>query len=212
LIKEWLYLDWTPERTLSYGITFFIIFGSCALFVQARKIWKNRSGASVSATWTLIFFAMFVTYMILGEDKRENALLFWQGVFRVAFYIPILIGLFRFKGFTKKDTLLARSLFLIIFFMVEYPSTREFLYSVVNFLGVVGVAAQGRLIQKEQKTGVVSPILLFAYAANATLWVWYTHAINDNLLFLNSTLFLAAYAYTIYMWVKIRLSEFARSA
>jgi uncharacterized protein with PQ loop repeat len=205
-MKEWLYFDWTPEAISSYGIMFFIAFGSCALFVQGRKIWKNKSSASVSAMWTFIFFFMFASYPIIGAE-RNNFLMVWQGVLRVLFYVPIAVGLHRFGGFTRKEITLAKVLFIMIFLMMEYPSTREFFFTIINFLGVFGVFSQGVLIKKEKSAGVVSALLLFAYAANAALWIWYNYEIGDLFLFVNALLFLAAYAYTIIMWIKFRRPE-----
>lgn len=202
-MKEWVRFDWAPEAISFYGIAFFILFGSVALFIQGRKIWKHESGLSVSTTWTFNFFFFFVASVIIGVE-RQNALLSAQGIFRVVFYLPIIWGLSRFKGFTRQEVVLARTLFLMIFIMIEYPRTGEMIYATINLFGVLGVFAQGLLIRKEKSAGVVSAILLFAYAANATLWVWYMHAINDQFLFLNSTLFLLAYVYTITTWLKFR--------
>lgn len=207
-MQKLLQYEWTPETISSYGIIFFIAFGSWTLFVQGRKIWKNKSGASVSVMWNFIFFFMFLTYPIIGVE-RQNNLIVWQGVFRVLFYIPILIGLYRFKGFTKKEMTFARILFMMIFIMVEYPFTGEVIYSVINLFGVIGVFLQGALIKKEQKTGVVSSVLLFAYATNVLFWMWYTYQIKDFFLFTNSALFLSAYVYTIIIWIKFRRLEMA---
>jgi hypothetical protein len=204
-MEKW-HFDWTPEAISSYGIIFFIFFGSVALFIQGRKIWKNKSGASVSVTWTFIFFFMFVTYPIIGVE-RSNNLMAWQGVLRILFYLPILWGLCKFEVFTKKDIALVKILFMMVFIMIEYPFTGEFVYSVINLLGVFGVFAQGRLIHKERKTGVVSAILLFAYAINATLWIKYFHETHDSFFFVNSIFFAFAYAYTILVWIKFRLRE-----
>lgn len=210
LMQKLLQYEWTPEMISSYGIIFFIAFGSVALFIQGWKIWKNKSGASVSVKWTLIFFFMFLTYPIIGVE-RSNHLMLWQGVFRVLFYVPILIGLLRFKEFTRKETGLVKILFIMIFLMVEYPSAGEFIYTAINFLGVGGVLAQGWLIKREGKTGVVSATLLFAYATNAMLWIWYNYEIGDFFLFVNAILFLTAYMYTIVVWIKFRLKELLRN-
>lgn len=204
-MKEWLYFGWTPEEISSSGIIFFIFFGSVALGIQGWKIWKNKSGLSVSVAWTFIFFFMFLTYPIYGVEK-DNSLLTWQGVFRILFYLPILFGLYRFKGFTKKELIFARILFLMIFIMVEYPSTGEAVYTGLNFLGVFGVFMQGWAMQKTNKTGTVSLTLLIAYSLNAGLWTWNTYG-NDFVLFWTSALFLFAYAYTITIWTKIRFCE-----
>ncbi len=209
-MKEWLNLDWTPETISSYGIIFFIAFGSVALGIQGWKIWKNKSGASVSVPWTFIFFSMFAAYPILGVE-RHNSLMIWQGALRIAFYVPILYGLYKFEGFTRKERGLARMLFLTVFLMIEYPSAGEFIYGIINILGVFGVFAQGRLIQKEKKTGVVSAVLLFAYATNASLWVWYMYEVKYLLLFLNAALFVPAYVYTIAIWAKFRFLELSHT-
>ncbi len=207
-MKEWLNFDWTPEVISFLGILFFIAFGSYALFVQGRKIWKNKSGLSVSVTWTFIFFFMFLAYPIIGAE-RQNTLLFWQGVFRVLFYVPILVGLYKFKGFTRKEIVLARILFLMIFIMIEYPFTGEFIYTAINLFGVFGIFAQGRLMKEEKGSGVVSPFLLFVYATNILFWLWYTYQVKDLFLFVNTAFFLFAYAYTILMWIKFRCAVVA---
>lgn len=160
----------------------------------------------MSATWNFIFFFMFLTYPIIGVE-RENFLLAWQGVFRIAFYLPILWGLCRFKGFAKKEMLLARILFFMIFVMVEYPFTGELIFAALNFLGVLGVFAQGRSMKTENGSGVVSPFLLFVYATNVLFWLWYTYQVKDFFLFVNTAFFLVAYAYTITIWTKIRFRE-----
>lgn len=206
LMQAWFKYEWAPETVSFYGIVFFIFFGSVALFFQGREIWKTRTALSISAVWTFIFFFMFLTYPVIGV-QRQNALLVTQGVCRIAFYIPILWGLWKFRGFTRGEIILARLLFLSAFLMVEYPSTGEVIYTLVNFLGVFGVAAQGVLLKKEGRTGVVSPVLLAAYITNSTLWTWYTYEIKDPFLFANSTLFLAAYVYTVFVWTKIRFRE-----
>lgn len=210
-VEELPHLSWNSETLSSLGIIFFIIFGSVALFIQGWKIWKNKSGASVSVMWTFVFFFMFLAYPIIGSE-RNNLLMVWQGAFRILFYTPIVIGLHRFKGFTPKEIEFAKTLFIMIFLMIEYPSAGEFIFTVINFLGVLGVFAQGRLIKEEEKTGVVSATLLFAYATNAMLWIWYNYEIGDIFLFINAILFLAAYAYTIAVWLKFRLKELSRSA
>lgn len=99
---------------------------------------------------------------------------------------------------------LARILFFMIFIMIEYPSTGEFVFSAINLLGVLGVFAQGRLIKEERKSGVVSPFLLFVYVANILFWLWYMYQAKDLFLFINTAFFLFAYTYTIIMWIKFR--------
>lgn len=200
-MKESMFAGWSPESISSIGIIFFIIFGSYALFVQGRKIWKNESGLSVSVVWTFIFFSMFTTYPIIGIE-RDNILMVIQGVFRIIFYIPILCGLYKFKGFTRTEIVLARLFFVMVFIMIEYPRTGEFVYTTITLFGVAGVFAQGMLIKKEMNAGVVSAVLLFAYATNAGLWIWYNYEIQDFFLFINSIFFMIAYAYTIAMWIK----------
>ena len=90
------------EVVSSGGIIFFAFLGGLTLLKQAWRIWKEpeKKGKSVNTTWISYFTCMYIVVFTYGVFNKYTPLLF-NGSVRFLCHLPVLIGLYKFKGFNK---------------------------------------------------------------------------------------------------------------
>jgi uncharacterized protein with PQ loop repeat len=194
-------LGWNPKTISSIGTVVFGILGSYGLIMQALKIWRGKSALSVSTPWSLIFTFMFAAYLIRGLDMN-SAVMIAQGALRVIFYLPVIIGILWFKGFSRSEWALTVTFIMLMTVMIVVPKVHGEIFIFAGILGIAGVTLQGMTIWKNKTAGAVSLNLLVIYTLSIIFWIWYAYQFQDVVLLVTSVLFLAAYFFTLIMWMK----------
>src|SRR3989344_5868441 len=125
-------LGWNLLTLSLVGTISFSVLGAIGLWKQSGAIWKLKSGKSVSVSYMSFYFCYFAAGLIHSlslDDKLITLAIHCFG--RMAFHVPILIGLWKFKRFTAKEKVLSSLFFLGLLFAVV-PSNRETLFLIYS--------------------------------------------------------------------------------
>ncbi len=192
------YLGWNM-LTLSFLATlFFSLLGGWGLFHQNQKIWKNQSGEAVPSIWYICSLGLFCSSVSYGITIQSIALVF-SGVLRGFLHIPILIGLWKFKGFSVFEKRLSFFLFLVVLVMLALPWKGVFFVGCC-FATIIPTATQPLEIWRKKSIGVVSlPVIATAFASSF-FWVIYGHYVDDLPIFIVSIAFTVILFLTIVLW------------
>lgn len=191
--------------TVSFSATiFFVLLGCWGLWQQNKYIWIKRSGKSLSTTWFICSLYLFISSFIYGLSINSLALII-VGVMRGLFHVPILAGLWRFKGFTRKQWLTLLILAVVAVVMIISPKDMKGVFYMLFSAGVlIPTSMQPIKIWKNKNPGVVSIELLIIYSMSSMFWVIYASIIGKLPIIMFSTANSMIFASTITLWFKYR--------
>ncbi len=185
-----------------FGTILFTLIEAWGAWDQKKEIWRKKSGVSVPVSlfiFNLFIFAVIFTY---GISINSLALMF-SGAVMAPIHIPILIGLYRFKGFSSQEKIFFWAMLLIFLVDVLLPYKAFFFFSLS--LIYIGVAIlQPYEIWKEKSSGAVSVKMLWSYWVGTTFWIIYGFSFNNLPLKITSSLYLLVTTVTIILWYKYR--------
>lgn len=202
--QSWQKDGWNTFTVTAQLLAVFTITETYGIVVQGREIWRERSGASVSVTTNLFFFSFFFVAAIFGWYEKSAAMVFNAVVTGVA-QIPIVIGLLRFKGFTRQEWLSA-ALFGAMMGWEVYTPHKSFWYLVFSFGLWYSLYMQLKELWDSGKTGVLNGQLLLVFLVSSGTWTAFAFA-GENPYFKLSqvgiiTLFSAITALWCWFWIK----------
>jgi uncharacterized protein with PQ loop repeat len=128
------------EIVSSFAIVILAILAGWSLHRQRLRIWKSKSGASISVSWMLYFCFLSWVYFVYGWATDKTPMIF-HGLIRGVFHVPILIGLWKFKSYTRKEKGLVWVLFFLLALMIVIP-WRNYLFLLLSSFGVVSMFLQ----------------------------------------------------------------------
>ncbi|MBI3274008.1 MAG: hypothetical protein HYZ69_02595 [Candidatus Colwellbacteria bacterium] len=159
---------------------FFSVLGAWGLWKQNFAIWKNKSGRSVSISHFSFSLGYFLSGFTWGLEKNSLALILHCGG-RAFFHVPILVGLWKFKGFTRSEKILS-GLFLAGIFVTILMSVKEASFLIYSIGSILAYFTQPVEIFRNKYAGTVEPGLHWIYFGNGTFWTIYGFATNDPVL------------------------------
>ena len=189
--------------TIGFGGTiFFTLLAAWGLWQQAKKIWLNKSGQSVSVFWFSYNIFLFSANIVYGYSINSLALVF-NGTLLSLMHFPVLIGLAKFKGFKS----IQKGLFILylglIILMVILPIKSQ-MYLLFSFVNIIALITQPWEIMKNKNSGMVEIKLIAVYLASTLFWVVYAFAINDWALQIICPTYLIIWIATLILWVKYK--------
>lgn len=171
---------WNVATIGFLGIMFFSLLGAWGLWKQNLAIWMAQSGKSVSVSYFSFYLAYFLSGFAYGLDRNSLALILHCGG-RAVSHIPILIGLWKFKGLTRNE-----KFFSLLFFggilLTPLLSAEEFSFFAYSVGGIFLYIAQPLEIYRNKDSGTVEPKLHYIYFGSATFWTIYGFATHDLVL------------------------------
>ena len=179
------YQAWGLNAT-SVSATMIILFTfteTWGLLKQNGRIWRERSGCSVSTETNIFVFFFTIICGIFSLHIWSISVLFNSLVTGVAL-VPLVWGLIRFKGLTPRAAILGAGLTLLVIIEILTPYW-GFIYTVgaVGFWYAYG--SQLWELWKEQKTGVLDIRLLSVLVISGIGWTTYSLT-TKNLYFIIS--------------------------
>jgi hypothetical protein len=180
-----------------------------ALWQQNASVWRARSGKSVSVdaiSYPCAFYAVFLIYGIY----HGSAAAIFNGM--LAFlHVPILAGLWRFKGFTRGE-IVRFSCFLA---MVPAMALLPFWFRLADWLlllfslGVIWSDTMQMLeLWNARTAGALNIRLPFVAFCSSALWSTYAAAADDMVLLFIALCTLLPNAATMLLWLgKVRVPD-----
>lgn len=190
-------LGWNAVTIGAVGAILFTILEAWGLWQQKKTIWNNQSGKSISVVWFLYFANQFVVIFIYGLSMKSITLTF-NGLLSLI-YIPIIIGLWKFKGFKRSEKILGLFLLLTSMIMVIVPF-KDWVFLVMSFGSLLASAMQPYEIWKNKNSGVVEIRLLTVFLISTLFWIIYGYAINDWVLKIVCPMYFTIVSITMFFW------------
>lgn len=190
--------------TFSFLATvFFTALQGWSLLKQSRKIWKNRSGTSVSVYAFTYFAGYYLVFSTYGFQVRSLAIILNGFLFFV--HVPILLGLWRFEKYSCKEvffTVIVMSAFVLLFILDEKQK------DLLLFTGLMGIlwalTMQIAEIIRTRKTGSVEPRFIIVFMATAVFWFIYAIVIGNWPLIVFNPLSFCALLLILLLYLKYR--------
>lgn len=159
--------------TFSFFATlFFTVWQGISLFQQGATIRKKRSGESLSVIFFAYCGSYFFAFLIYGITKHSVAMTF-NGLLGIP-YIPILMGLHKYKGFTASDWMSVLIFPLMIPIVLILEESRRDLFILTGlFYILVPLVFQTWGMYKTKSVGAVEPKFLKAFMASGVFWFIY---------------------------------------
>jgi len=185
----------------SLGTIAFTFVEWWGLWKQKQAIWNEKSGESVSVSWFsygTFFFAAFLFYgvHIASVAVIINSLL-------AIIHIPILVGLWKFKGFSRHEKVQFVLLAGMVPAMAFLPWKDE-LFLIISFGTLYSFGTQPWELWKTKKAGVVEIRLIGVYFLSTLFWVVYAFAIGEWVLEIITPIVLIILGLTSVLWFKYR--------
>lgn len=180
------------------GTIFFTLVSAWGLWQQAGKIWRNKSGQSVSVFWFSYNLFLFTANVIYGFSLNSTVLIF-NGTLSGLMHIPILIGLAKFKGLKRQEKL-AFPLYAVLLLLMIVLSQKEIIYLLFSGGNVLALAAQPYEIMKKKNSGMVEVNLLAIYLTSTIFWVIYAFTIKSLALEIICPIYLILLSITLILW------------
>lgn len=171
---------------------------------QSKTIWFNESGQSVSIPLFTYLTFIFIATFIYGIATSSIALIF-NGLLTLM-QVPILLGLWKFKGFNKKEYGLLLILSLVAVAMI-FSKSKDWFFLLISFGSIGFFLAQPWEIWKNKNSGAVEIKMIAAYFASTTFWVFYAFAIHDWVLQIICPSYLIILTATALLWYKYHDTE-----
>ena len=184
------------------GTVLFTFVEAWGVWQQKRAIWENQSGESVSVIWFSYFAALMAVMLIYGITIKSITLIL-NGLLLAILHVPILVGLWRFKGYTRTEKAMTACFLAAIAAMAIVPFKDWFflLFTAGNVLFSLG---QPYEIWKNKNSGVVEIKLLAVYLVSSLFWLIYAYAIGDWVLQILSPAYSVILTLTVLVWFRYR--------
>jgi len=196
------HLGWNALTIGFIGTLIFSFAEGWGVWQQNKAIWKNKSGESVSVIWFTYFTALFGIVFIYGLSTKSIALAF-NGFLLTPLYIPLVVGLWKFKGFTKVEKICSACFLAAVIACVLVPY-KDWFFLIFTVGNIFFSFTQPYEIWKNKSSGVVEIKLLVVFLASTIFWVTYAYASHDWVLEIITPCYLVIISLTTILWFKYR--------
>lgn len=184
------------------GIVFFGCLEAWALFNQNKGIWSKRSGDSISVSLFTYLASYFAASIVYGVSINSLSVVLNCAIL-VLFYIPIILGLWKFKKWTAFDIWASLGYLLMVPLIAFLPWT-EVLYLIFSFGTIYSMATQPYELWKKKDVGVLDIRLVGVYFASCCFWTVYAFTADALALKILNPPILILLALTWWLWRKYR--------
>ncbi len=113
----------------------FSFIKGCGIVAQGTKIWKDKTGKSISPVFFFYNFFYFLLFLTYGIEEKSIAIIV-SGLLCLL-YLPIIIGLKKYRGFSKKEIGLIAIISLIIPASFIFSKSQTiFIFSIAAILAI----------------------------------------------------------------------------
>ncbi len=196
---------WNGVTIGSGGIIFFTFFGAWALWRQNQKIWATASGESVSIPWIMYTTGLYLAIVIYGLSIKSIALMI-NGSLRIPLCVMILIGLWKFKGFNKKECSLLAGLSVALVGMSMTPIKDVFFFG-FTLGSFVFIAMQPLEMWRNKSNGVFEIRVPLVMISSNLFWMTYGFAIHNWVIKSTTFIYFGILGTTIVLWYKYRMGN-----
>lgn len=189
---------WNAVTIGFLGTVVFTILQSWGVIKQAIKIWKEKSGLSISVILFYYNLFGFSVALVYGLSSKSLALILIGSAMFVT-HVPIIIGLFKFKEIKLSEEIIFIVLFMLAFINIFLPYKDIFFFG-FNFGTILVLLLQPYEIWKNKNAGVIEIRLILVFLLSTIFWFIYGVAINDWVLKIATPCFFMLHSSIIILW------------
>lgn len=189
-----------------YRMVLFVVAGVIPLIIQAKAIWFDGSGETVSVVWFSYTGFLAICTFLYGYTAHSEFIQA-NGIVRTIGHIPILLGLVARKGFTKFEKWIFVGLIFYILIMLRFPFQAWGFWVAMSAGLVVAILKQRREIKRDKSVGVVKwEVIVFRILGNL-FWVGYGIYLGRYIVAIVSGAAFCALTLTLCTWWRYRKGE-----
>lgn len=169
--------------------------------VGQMKMVKDAGRArSLSTIWFVYFGWLLIAWGAYGiVGPTPSIALLFEGVLGLCCYLPMMVLLYRVRGFTSKEWLTLGGGMLLVVGVIFLPQ-KDLIVTVAAFGALFALALQPWEIYKERSRGEATLGLILIYGLNLLFWTIYGFATNIAPLMIVGPIALSINALTILLW------------
>lgn len=184
----------TASFLISLVLTFVSAWG---LVQQNRTIWRDKKAEAVSVFWLSYYGTLQLAILIYGAFTHSGALML-NGLLAL-FYIPILTGLRKYRGFSALERVSMGIFALAILLMVLLPYKSQFFF-VLAVGGLVSALTQPiEMVRKKSAQGLNIKLIGTILLGNV-VWFTYGLAVGDWVLIIVNAIAFCIFGSTAFLW------------
>lgn len=154
---------------------FFSLIKGFGITKQGIDIWKKKSGKNVSPTFFFYNFFYFLIFLMYGLEEKDLAISV-NGCL-CFLYLPILMGLRKYRGFSKKEIYLIAIMGLII--PVSFIFSKSQTIFIFSAAAIVAIFSQIKEVWSLKNFGTFSVRYLQTFLVATLFWGIY-YALTKN--------------------------------
>jgi len=163
--------------TISFiGTAIFTILEGWGFCMQNRSIWQNKSGESISVSLFSYFGCLFITVIVYGYYIKSIAAIF-NGMLGFL-HLPILLGLWKYKGYTKLETG-CLCVFPVMIPAMIFIHGKNLLMIFLLFGTIMPLVMQLYEMWRAKSAGVINARFIGILIISTAFWVIYAFAIRN---------------------------------
>lgn len=195
-------LGFNAQTAGFFGTLLFTTLSFLAQYAQLRTLYRKRSGQSLATSFFIYCAGMYVVGLFYGLEKQRLALIYNGGLL-VTVYTLIVVGLFRFKGFSLIDwgTLVVCATGLATMATTDDTTVKQTVFALSLFGLVIWCAMPPLELWRAKKPGSMRIEPLIVSASSTSFWILYGLATGDLVLSLICPVILTMVVCTIVLWV-----------
>lgn len=183
------------------GTIVLTMFQAWSLNKQARLIWDNKKGDSVSVVMFSYMLFYLVSFIIYGFFMKSIAAM--ANGLLVVFVIPIFLGLFKFKQFTLVERWCV-PIFCILPVAMIFSPHKQFLFFCMLSGLLIAFACPARELLRSKDSGFVEVRVIATTMVVNVFWAAYAFAVGDVPLMIFNPLSFVLMVATLLLWIKYK--------
>ncbi|MCB9798803.1 hypothetical protein H6758_03700 [Candidatus Nomurabacteria bacterium] len=153
------------------GIVIFTIAQAVGSALQAYKIFRSQSAEAVSVSWFVYYLAASIAQIDYGVWRGWEEMILYNGGVLVVSQLPVLVGLWKYKKWLRRDWIIVALSTLATTFMYSTVHKRE-TFSAIMALIIFAAYLQTREMWLKGR-GRVDVRLQIIYLISALVWTFY---------------------------------------
>ena len=168
---------WNLVTVTILGANTLTVFQAWTTWNQNKRIWKHGSDSisTLMNMYLMCYFMAFLIYALNHSDVTMTA----NAMFGLIF-IPVVIGIWRSKGFQKKEWLLLMAFLTMVPTMYLLSDLhKEYLFSAMIFGVLVSFLGPPIELIKTGRRGNFDIKFAFVYLITGIFWLVYGHIVDN---------------------------------
>lgn len=174
--KEFGFNTLTVAAIMTILFSFLQAYG---IYKQGKEIWQKKSGEAIASVFFFYNFFYFFIFLIFGLMENKLAVIINGSL--CFFYIPVLLGLKKYKKFSSLDRLMIILMLIASSSIFFYPRKDQLLFA-FSLISLIVIIKQFREFIKERQLGAFSKKYLQMFFVTGIFWCIYFAAIGQWLL------------------------------